>query len=646
MNTKATPAAVHLHALLLTLSGLLVPLVARAQEVADPYERGLEWKEAGAYETALDTWEAAADSLYFAGTADPRLGIAYIALATEEDLEHRYDRASELYLRSFLGVDLERWGEVIRDEVRRVEPILPDTQREKWEELLEDGDPRILREVRRFWLEHDPTPTTPLNERLIEHWERIGFARKNFRLGTNSPYGTDDRGTIYVKYGPPARTKAGNLGADESELRRWLPNQVDREMMRRLDPNPRYEVWVYDNLNPNDFVYFLFGNLQGTGPFVLVNGVRDLISSAAMSPNSRRTTPGGIRAAHYLELFYYADLSAVGGFFGRRYEALQQIWGMQESRGIMFDTRVTPSEGTLETLSYRFAQEDQQARNNPLRRPFVVALSEVESVGSAVELVAQQTRILSAENEPRVVITALSAPRALLESTRRLRDLELERRGVRHTLIVRDEELEEVGELVGTELYFGGQGISSFVLRHPPKPLHFTVVAEVATGGDPRTTPRYPGRTSFDLLPPLTPDPDSLELSDIVLGIEPYPGMDTTRLPFPVLPARTLWQSDPVRAYLEVYHLRMENGVARFRTEFRVTPWDPRRDRPLEGREATTLSFDLQSDRPTSKRVFALGLENLPAGTYRVDVTVTDRISGQSRSRGTLATVGNLRKRR
>jgi GWxTD domain-containing protein len=54
---------------------------------------------------------------------------------------------------------------------------------------------------------------------LIEHWERIAYARKKYNLGSYTAYGTDDRGLIYIKYGKPTRIKSGFLGAGTAEIR-------------------------------------------------------------------------------------------------------------------------------------------------------------------------------------------------------------------------------------------------------------------------------------------------------------------------------------------------------------------------------------------------------------------------------------------
>lgn len=55
----------------------------------------------------------------------------------------------------------------------------------------------------RYWMERDPTPRTPENERIQEHLQRVAYACKNYNSpGARSRY--DDRGKIYIKFGPPS----------------------------------------------------------------------------------------------------------------------------------------------------------------------------------------------------------------------------------------------------------------------------------------------------------------------------------------------------------------------------------------------------------------------------------------------------------
>jgi GWxTD domain-containing protein len=52
-----------------------------------------------------------------------------------------------------------------------------------------------------YWRSRDPTPTTPKNEMMIEHYVRVRLARQFF--GIDYWPGWDKRGEVFIRYGPP-----------------------------------------------------------------------------------------------------------------------------------------------------------------------------------------------------------------------------------------------------------------------------------------------------------------------------------------------------------------------------------------------------------------------------------------------------------
>lgn len=599
---------------------------------SDVYERGMALKAQGDWQGALSTWQRARRET---DGYDPRIGIAFIETVTEELAFEHYETASEMLLWGFSGTDIESHRETVAAEVARLLPILPARDTAEWNRRLESGDPGLLREIKRFWIEKDPTPSTDTNERLLEHWERIAYARDHFARNRSSPYGTDDRGTIYVRFGPPDKEQAGVMNV-EFELQIRARRFVDRDVLRRYDAAPSYEIWAYNDLNPEDVTWYLFGNENGSGPFRLLEGPWDLISDAARSAGSRQRTPGQIRAAHYMELFYYSELAHVGGPFAQRFSELESVWDRAQARVANEgpDALVAPPEGALETVSTRFRQEDQIGPRYPARVP---VLSEYEGVRRELELVAMPLRVLSAENEPQIAITALSAPRVRLGRGASMpsQGASVAERRVDHTLIVRDEALEEIGRLTEEVSSSLSGDISTFLLRHVDRELHYTVLAVSQRGDDDIgvETLAYPGQAHFTTGPPLDPNPSRLEVSDVVTGVDIPPGMNPEGLTFPVIPSRTIWQGDPLRVYLEVYHLaRDENDVGHFRTDFRVVSLDGQ-GRVDTSRAPVTLSVDLESGEPTSRRMFDINVGDLPIGDYRLEVVISDLVSGQSKTR-------------
>jgi GWxTD domain-containing protein len=67
------------------------------------------------------------------------------------------------------------------------------------------------RDLYAWWQQHDPVLDTDLNERMVEHARRVAYALTHY--GWDTPdIGMDDRGTTYVRYGPPARSAALPVG--------------------------------------------------------------------------------------------------------------------------------------------------------------------------------------------------------------------------------------------------------------------------------------------------------------------------------------------------------------------------------------------------------------------------------------------------
>ncbi|MGD2071167.1 MAG: hypothetical protein PVI57_21040, partial [Gemmatimonadota bacterium] len=155
-------------ALLACLLTLLAPGSAVGRQSPDPtgtgepdaYVVGERLRESGRWREALDVWDAAWDSLTFSGEYDPRIGIAFIETVTDHHEERLYERANEVYLWSISTFDLDRFSDVLSEEVARIEPLLPAEKRGRLTALLEARDPRLAVELKKFWIEADPTPRT------------------------------------------------------------------------------------------------------------------------------------------------------------------------------------------------------------------------------------------------------------------------------------------------------------------------------------------------------------------------------------------------------------------------------------------------------------------------------------------------------
>jgi GWxTD domain-containing protein len=72
-----------------------------------------------------------------------------------------------------------------------------------------------------FWQVRDLTPATLANERLIEHYQRLYYARTNYKSSFNLR-GHDDRGQIYVRFGPPNDKVVSNSLSAAEPVESWV----------------------------------------------------------------------------------------------------------------------------------------------------------------------------------------------------------------------------------------------------------------------------------------------------------------------------------------------------------------------------------------------------------------------------------------
>ncbi len=93
-----------------------------------------------------------------------------------------------------------------------------------------------------FWKFKDPTPGTPENEFMIDHFRKIEYCKQNFRNGLNS-----DRGRVYIQYGPPV--------------------DVERSTSTMAYSKP-VEIWTY---SLEGRIEFVFVDRTGDDNFVLMH---------------------------------------------------------------------------------------------------------------------------------------------------------------------------------------------------------------------------------------------------------------------------------------------------------------------------------------------------------------------------------------
>jgi GWxTD domain-containing protein len=121
----------------------------------------------------------------------------------------------------------------------QVKYLASDQEKEIYWELSATGKQNFLLN---FWKSKDPTPETPENEFMMEHFRRLAYCERKFSGALNS-----DMARIYIKYGSPM--------------------EVSREASTATINRP-LEIWTYALDGRREFV---FVDRTSDGRYVLVH---------------------------------------------------------------------------------------------------------------------------------------------------------------------------------------------------------------------------------------------------------------------------------------------------------------------------------------------------------------------------------------
>lgn len=140
-------------------------------------------------------------------------------------------------------------GSATRNIFEEVDLLLTPQQRTKLKSLEK---PEREEFVRRFWKELDPTPATELNERILEHWRRVGISKTLFAAeGTRTPGWRTGPGQAIIRYGFPNSVEYG-----------WLPDAqhtaVPKMIWSYVDDYGPFEIVYVDYALSGEFQYLEF----------------------------------------------------------------------------------------------------------------------------------------------------------------------------------------------------------------------------------------------------------------------------------------------------------------------------------------------------------------------------------------------------
>ena len=141
--------------------------------------------DAGEWEDAIETGESVLSLDSVSWEVIPYLAAAYWK-------SDRLDESMEVFNR-FFGLAPEEERNLYFDLVYVLTP-------EEAQEFSSLGDEGRQTYWNHYWRDRNPDPKTMVNERLLEHFMRVAFARKEFSKGK---WPWDIRGDLYVRYGEP-----------------------------------------------------------------------------------------------------------------------------------------------------------------------------------------------------------------------------------------------------------------------------------------------------------------------------------------------------------------------------------------------------------------------------------------------------------
>ena len=477
--------------------------------------------------------------------------------------------------------------------------IIPDSSREAFNRIASLEKRKKF--MRNYWRSMDPDPARRQNAALLEHLRRRNFAR-NYFSASDPPF-YDDRGKIYMRFGPPTDRLKDPGG---TRFVGGLVQPGDNQYSVHAS-----ETWSYSHIWPDFVVYFV-----RRGQFYRqVKDLADLIMQ-----KSRKT---------YF-LWYWRDLlrerawlapvlsAADNKMMEIELELLRNSGGtVQLGRGGKVDLAVSSD---AQNIAQRVRQKNQNALRQAPSEYFDESL-----FGNALKFSFETAQFREKEGQTRLEIVLGFSPDRLKKQSRHLSAGE----NFRFSLLVRSVRLDSLAfgvterEILPSALRaaqrFGISALLSFVIPPQRTELGLDVLNF------------YTLRRGFSRKPleVRTFNPNRIEISDIefFLNAEGLPAGFTretvvreSRILLPLLADWIPRDSKPV-TYLEIYNLDRLGKGAPYQVDYTISRFAGKK-RLIE-EMAVSNSFTV--DEETRRSLLQLDLSSLTPGNYRLDVTVSSK---------------------
>ena len=256
-------------------------------------------------------------------------------------------------------------------------------------------------------------------------------------------------------------------------------------------------------------------------------------------------------------------------------------------------------------------------------------LSEYVNQFEKIKVAVFQFRHLGQNFQPGLAIITAVSPQFKGESIIQKTEKGLTVSGFKivNTLIIRDQNMDEIDRK--SQLYIDTFDNNSFFrFDHKSNLKHFTFASEAYN--------RYSDKLfaiGKEILIPssqLTNDPDSLELSDLIIGVR---SADMPDYPFSVFPAHEFRRNDPLHIYFEIYNLFQDSkGKAFYSIEIGAVEMDKKGEKKNDKNQISIL-YDLESDSRIVKEQYGIDISKLKPGYYQFFIKIKDKFSAQQKKR-------------
>jgi GWxTD domain-containing protein len=643
---------------------LLLQVLETSPAAYDPvlgsaaYWLGVLYWEQGRRPEALDIWQSGWIRLSDQGRVDLLLGDRLLWSVFDENDETRFETASSVYLTLLERTDAAEGERVAAVASRILGPlrlVLPDSLRDMSaggyvagvENTFSMSGVGVM--LADWWRGMDVIPATARNERLIEHLRRTAWARKHY--GVDEDGGIDDRGSVYIRFGPALRKTETRLNPfDIGGPRISTPEAIRTDLSAATMTFPRNEFWVYPQVD--QYAQFLF--VERRPDEYRLGTTSDLIPGHLRTPRHARTLLKVLEtvlrplALHHSPTYgaWYEEvasqlteleLSEISARLNRPGSG-SPGWSAGDRIPLVYTHYNLVHSQMTERLAIR-------TRDREIPEAFFDDFGPIEDIAFAV----REARFLNSDGSTRLEIYWTAPVAELANANARLNNLDGKQRSdflIEFTVVEYDDRNRRTAHRVTRKRIDGVTSDSEGVLF----PQVFTmerlqVGRRLALEWDVRTLSDEEDELlhsqvgmalrRLDSLSTLTDDRRLLEMSDL----KPILVNDETGEQGPVYPGSVLTPQVRLGLEFEIYHLRFGGDD---RTRYTISyelqresdPAFKTRARQIAGSQTITSSTDYSGASATETETIVLDLSDwTEPGRMRILVRLRDENSGQEVTR-------------